>query len=122
MSARNRTWATLLLGGAGIVLAATLATPAAATPGASGGPERWLLLPWERTVGRILGREADSEGPKSFAVKPDGGGLGVESETGLWVAKAGIVHPQAREASSVRSLTEGKPGFTIGQPTRRPRP
>jgi len=35
----------------------------------------WLFLPWDDSVGRIRGNEADSEGPKSFAVKPDGGVL-----------------------------------------------
>jgi hypothetical protein len=33
----------------------------------------WRFLPWDKEAGRVLGSEADSEGPKSFAVKPDGG-------------------------------------------------
>jgi len=41
----------------------------------SGDAEPWLFLPWDDTVGRVLGNEADSEGPKSFAIKPDGGVL-----------------------------------------------
>ncbi|MFH2009210.1 MAG: hypothetical protein ABI333_21655 [bacterium] len=47
---------------------------ARAAPGA-GQAEPWLFLPWDDAVGRIVGSEADSEGPKSFAVKPDGGVL-----------------------------------------------
>jgi len=38
-------------------------------------PERWAFLPWDQAVGRIIGHESDSEGPKSFAVKADGGVL-----------------------------------------------
>ena len=37
--------------------------------------QRWTLLAWDTQVGRVLGSEADSEGPKSFAVQPDGGVL-----------------------------------------------
>lgn len=44
-----------------------------ADPPASPAP--WALLRWDEAVGRTLGQEADSEGPKSFAVKPDGGVL-----------------------------------------------
>ncbi|PKN44879.1 MAG: hypothetical protein CVU59_10575 [Deltaproteobacteria bacterium HGW-Deltaproteobacteria-17] len=36
-------------------------------------PEPFLFLAWDTDVGRILGDEADSSGPKSFAVKGDGG-------------------------------------------------
>ena len=42
-------------------------------PAVRAAPEPWALLPWDEAAGRILGQEADSEGPKSFAVKPDGG-------------------------------------------------
>jgi hypothetical protein len=36
-------------------------------------PEPFLFLAWDTDIGRILGDEADSSGPKSFAVKDDGG-------------------------------------------------
>ncbi|MBU1411576.1 hypothetical protein KKD52_01965 [Myxococcota bacterium] len=36
-------------------------------------PEPFLFLAWDADVGRFLGDEADSEGPKSFATKADGG-------------------------------------------------
>ncbi len=48
--------------------------PAAASP-ADPLPEPWLFLPWDTEVGRVRGDESDSEGPKSFALKPDGGVL-----------------------------------------------
>lgn len=35
-------------------------------------PKPWSFLAWDRDVGRIIGNESDSEGPKSFAVRPDG--------------------------------------------------
>jgi len=35
--------------------------------------EAWSFLPWDDYAGRIEGIEADSEGPKAFAVKSDGG-------------------------------------------------
>jgi hypothetical protein len=47
---------------------------ARAAPG-GGQLEPWLFLPWDESVGRILGDEADSEGPHSFTVKPEGGVL-----------------------------------------------
>jgi hypothetical protein len=37
--------------------------------------EEFLFLPWDTSVGRFVGQEADSEGPKSFAVKSHGGAL-----------------------------------------------
>ncbi len=43
--------------------------------------EQFAFLPWNENagVGKIDGREADSEGPKAFAVKPDGGVLVLDS-------------------------------------------
>jgi hypothetical protein len=43
------------------------------TPAAQAAPEPWAFLPWDEAVGRVLGQEADSEGPKSFALAPGGG-------------------------------------------------
>lgn len=40
-----------------------------------GSPKPWALLAWDQDVGRIDGQEADSAGPTSFALKPDGGAL-----------------------------------------------
>jgi hypothetical protein len=42
---------------------------------AKGTPQPWVLLPWDQDVGRIIGHEGSSEGPKSFALTPDGGVL-----------------------------------------------
>ncbi len=73
--------ATLLLCGAALALGVALAVgpaPALARGGDAGSApvaENWLFLPWDHAVGRVEGREADSEGPKSFAVTPDGGVL-----------------------------------------------
>ncbi|HNS95677.1 MAG TPA: hypothetical protein PLJ27_07635 [Polyangiaceae bacterium] len=47
---------------------------AEAEPIVSHDPMTWVF-PWDKTVGRIIGQEADSEGPKSFVIKPDGGAL-----------------------------------------------
>ena len=38
-------------------------------------PKPWASLAWDQEVGRIQGNESDSEGPKAFAVDPDGGVL-----------------------------------------------
>jgi len=35
-------------------------------------PVPWVSLAWDHEVGRVLGNEADSEGPASFAIKPNG--------------------------------------------------
>lgn len=70
MSKQARWLAVIVLGCAGgLIPSVTRATPS------SGQGEPWLFLPWDDSVGRIRGNEADSEGPKSFAVKPDGGVL-----------------------------------------------
>lgn len=45
--------------------------PARVAP-ASPAEQAWATLSWDQDVGRIDGQEADSEGPKSFAVQPDG--------------------------------------------------
>jgi hypothetical protein len=74
MSKQARWWTVILLACAVWIVPLT----AQANPSSSWTPgqgEPWLFLPWDETVGRILGNEADSEGPKSFAVKPDGGVL-----------------------------------------------
>ncbi len=74
MSKQARWWTVILLACAVWIMPLT----AQANPSSSSTPgqgEPWLFLPWDDTVGRILGNEADSEGPKSFAVKPDGGVL-----------------------------------------------
>lgn len=42
---------------------------------ASSRADPWVTLPWDDAVGRVLGSEADSEGPQSFALEPDGGVL-----------------------------------------------
>ena len=48
--------------------------PAAPAPaGVSEAPRPWAVLPWGEAAGRVDGQEAASEGPKSFAVLPDGG-------------------------------------------------
>ncbi len=66
MHKRSKWVAAMILGCAvGLVPAVGHGSPTAAEP--------WLFLPWDDSVGRILGDESDSEGPKSFAVKPDGG-------------------------------------------------
>lgn len=70
MSKQARWVAAIVIGCVGGLVPATgWATPS------SGQALPWLFLPWDDGVGRILGNEADSEGPKSFAVKPDGGVL-----------------------------------------------
>ncbi|MBN1771121.1 MAG: hypothetical protein JXB32_07670 [Deltaproteobacteria bacterium] len=51
---------------------AATAPPAAAAPDA---PRTWAVLPWDEVAGRVVGREASSEGPASFALLPDGGAL-----------------------------------------------
>lgn len=38
-------------------------------------PQPFAFLPWDTAVGRVVGQEGDSEGPKSFAVMPHGGVL-----------------------------------------------
>lgn len=38
----------------------------------SAAPQPWAVLAWDDAVGRVIGTEADSEGPKSFTVLPDG--------------------------------------------------
>lgn len=50
------------------------AAPAHAAPTAP-TPKPWASLAWDNDVGRILGNESDSEGPKSFALEPGGGVL-----------------------------------------------
>lgn len=58
-----------------LVLAALLGSPLAsvhASP-ARAEPVPVALLPWDDLAGRVLGREAASEGPKAFAVTPWGG-------------------------------------------------
>jgi hypothetical protein len=64
-------WLAVIVLGCAVGLVPSLGRAAqASSPG-----EPWLFLPWDDSVGRVLGDEADSEGPKSFAVKPDGGVL-----------------------------------------------
>lgn len=67
MSKRAGWLAAIVLGCIWVLPGLAMASPADAEP--------WLFLPWDEGVGRILGSEADSEGPKSFALKPDGGVL-----------------------------------------------
>jgi hypothetical protein len=70
MSAHRQWVAGILIGCAlGVVPGRARSAPGAVAA------EPWLFLPWDDAVGRILGNEADSEGPKSFAVTPDGGVL-----------------------------------------------
>ncbi len=38
-------------------------------------PQPWVLASWDEVVGRVIREEGDSEGPKSFAMKPCGGVL-----------------------------------------------
>ena len=58
------------------VLVLVLPCPVQAAPAAGRAEaESWAFLPWDECAGRIEGRQADSEGPKAFAVKPDGGVL-----------------------------------------------
>jgi hypothetical protein len=62
-------------GGAGGVGDSVNAAPRATDDKRAALAENWLFLPWGEAVGRVDGQEADSEGPKSFAVTPDGGVL-----------------------------------------------
>jgi hypothetical protein len=66
---------TLALGSA--LLAGLAACEPAAPPAAStvAPLATWAFLPWDEAVGRIIGNESASEGPKSFALEPDGGML-----------------------------------------------
>lgn len=72
MEARTKRLATLLA--AWIALGCD---PAAAPPPASSAvpdaPRTVARLPWDEVAGRVLGREASSEGPAAFAPLPDGG-------------------------------------------------
>jgi hypothetical protein len=56
------------------VVLVLFALPAHVSP-AEPAPAPWAMLAWDAEVGRIIGNESDSEGPKSFAVRPDGGVL-----------------------------------------------
>lgn len=71
MSHRTRRIFRTTLAGAALLLASSQALLAPAPTPA----QPWAVLAWDTDVGRILGQEADSEGPKSFAIKPDGGVL-----------------------------------------------
>jgi len=53
----------------GLVLSRARVAPAADPP------KPWAFLPWDQAVGRVIGQQSDSEGPKSFALEPDGGVL-----------------------------------------------
>lgn len=68
----SRLWVELI----GLVLCGVLALPQSVGAGPAlnkAEAEAWSFLPWDDYAGRIEGIEADSEGPKAFAVKPDGG-------------------------------------------------
>ncbi len=68
MRNRARWWAaTLLAGWVGLCAPHARSAPAEMEP--------WLFLPWDDGVGRIVGNESDSEGPKAFALTPEGGVL-----------------------------------------------
>ncbi len=74
----RRFWSNQVVLAASLLACAAWLTPsvALASPSPSlNRAEPWLFLPWDAAVGRIQGNEADSVGPKSFAVKPDGGVL-----------------------------------------------
>ncbi len=68
----SRLWVELM----GLVLSGVLFLPQSVGAGPASDksePEAWSFLPWDDYAGRIEGVEADSEGPKAFAVKPNGG-------------------------------------------------
>ena len=72
MNARN-SWKTGLVALPLIWLGAFALAPRTADAAGLDAPRHFAFLPWDTAVGRILGDEADSEGPKSFAAKADGG-------------------------------------------------
>ncbi len=65
----------MLLCTAGILPQAAYAAKGPATAAGPGEPGVFAFLAWDADAGRILGDQSDSEGPKSFAVRADGGVL-----------------------------------------------
>lgn len=67
----SKHWTRIILASLACATIGLASSQARVAPGAA-LPKPWAFLAWDKDVGRVIGNESDSEGPKSFAVRPDG--------------------------------------------------